>query len=70
MKNIIKINENDNVVVALTDLSKGEVISIDNKEITLKEDVKRGHKIAIEDIKVNENIIKYGFPIGHAIKDI
>ncbi len=26
MKNIIQINENDNIVVALTDLSKDEVI--------------------------------------------
>jgi altronate hydrolase len=70
MKNLIQINENDNVVVALTDLPKGEVILVGNKEIILKEEVKRGHKIAITDIKVNENIIKYGFPIGHSIVDV
>lgn len=70
MKNIIKINENDNVVVALKDLQMDEVIEVENKSITIKEDVKRGHKIAIKDIKDNENIIKYGFPIGHAISDI
>ncbi len=70
MKTIIQININDNIVVALTDLSKSEVISIGNKEVTLKEDVKRGHKIAINDIKVNEDIIKYGFPIGHSIVDV
>ncbi|MBC8062811.1 MAG: altronate dehydratase [Clostridiaceae bacterium] len=70
MKNLIQINENDNIVVALTDLSKGEVISIGNKDITLKEEVKRGHKIAIEHIAVNENIIKYGFPIGHSIVEV
>ena len=70
MKNIIQINENDNIVVALTDLSKDEVISIGNKEITLKEEVKRGHKIATREIKVDENIIKYGFPIGHSIVDV
>lgn len=70
MKSLIQINEKDNIVVALTDLSKGEVISIGDKNITLKEDVKRGHKVAIEDIKIDENIIKYGFPIGHSITDI
>ena len=26
-----------------------------------------GHKTAIRDIKAGENIIKYGYPIGHAI---
>jgi altronate hydrolase len=70
MKNLIQINEKDNIVVALTDLSKGEVISIGDKNITLREDVKRGHKVAIEDIKIDENIIKYGFPIGHSIADV
>ncbi|HEY8891919.1 MAG TPA: altronate dehydratase family protein [Clostridium sp.] len=70
MKNIIQINENDNIVVALTDLSKDEVIYIGNKEVTLKEDVKRGHKIAASDINIGGNIIKYGFPIGHSIIDV
>jgi altronate hydrolase len=70
MKNLIQINEKDNIVVALADLSKGEVIFIGDKNITLKEDVKRGHKVAIEDIKTDENIIKYGFPIGHSIMDV
>ncbi|AWI06410.1 UxaA family hydrolase [Clostridium drakei] len=70
MKNVIKINENDNVVVALTDLEKGEIVEIDNEKISIKEAVKRGHKIAVRKIKLNENIIKYGFPIGHAICDI
>ena len=39
------------IVVALKDINKGETIEVDSKKITLKEDVKRGHKIAIEDIK-------------------
>jgi len=70
MKEILKINEKDNVIVALRDLSKNEIIEIDNKKIEITEEVKRGHKIAINNIEINENIIKYGYPIGHATKDI
>lgn len=70
MKNVLKINDNDNVAIALMDIKKDEAIVIDNKEFKLKEDVARGHKIAIVDIKEGENVIKYGFPIGHSIKDI
>lgn len=70
MKEIIKINEKDNVVVALRDLSKSEIIEVENKKIEIKKDIKRGHKVAISDFKVNDNVIKYGYPIGHAIKDI
>ncbi|BCZ46118.1 altronate hydrolase [Clostridium gelidum] len=70
MKEILKINEKDNVIVALRDLSKNEVIEVDDKKIEIKEDIKRGHKIAIMIISVDENIIKYGYPIGHATKEI
>ncbi len=38
----------------------------DNVYINLEE----GHKYARRDIKKGENIIKYGFPIGHATEDI
>jgi altronate hydrolase len=70
VKNIIKINENDNVVVALSDLNASDIIKVDEREIVVTEPVKRGHKIAISSIKEGENIVKYGFPIGHAIKNI
>ena len=70
MKNVIKINENDNVVVTLKDLVKGDVLDLTEAQISVKEDVKRGHKIAIKDIKSNEDVIKYGFPIGHATADV
>ena len=43
MKEILKINEKDNVIVALRDLSKNEIIEIDNKKIEITEEVKRGH---------------------------
>jgi len=70
MQEYIKIHENDNVAVALTDLKNGQKITIGNKEITLIEDVLRGHKVSLMDIAEGENVIKYGFPIGHATKAI
>ncbi len=39
---------------------------LDNVEVNLE----NGHKYALRDIKENENIIKYGNPIGHAVCDI
>ncbi len=66
MKNYIKINPNDNVIVALKDIKNGE----DVLGVTATNDIPKGHKMAIIDISVNENIIKYGYPIGHATSDI
>ena len=71
MKRFIKINSADNVAVALADeLSKGEHIEIEGEDITLGENIARGHKFAIKDIPAGGAIIKYGYPIGHATEAI
>lgn len=70
MKQALKINPADNVAVAITDLAKGTVIDVDGQSVKLTTDVPAGHKLALRDIKEGENVIKYGFPIGHAIHDI
>ena len=61
----IKINPADNVAVALQDLAKGEVV----EGVTLQMDIPRGHKIVLHSLKAGENVIKYGFPIGHVTRD-
>jgi altronate hydrolase len=66
----IKINPTDNVAVALLDLPAGERLMLDGEEITLLSDVPAGHKFALADIPEKADLIKYGFPIGHACKDI
>ncbi|WP_046227700.1 UxaA family hydrolase [Paenibacillus dauci] len=70
MLEMIQINEQDNVVVALRDYQRGETIPAGERQIVLQEDVARGHKIAIETIEPDHNIIKYGYPIGHALQRI
>lgn len=69
MTDVLKINPADNVVVAIQPQSAGNIISVDGKQITVLEDVPAGHKIAICDLKSGDDVIKYGFPIGHAIED-
>lgn len=62
----LKINPDDNVAVAIVPLKKGVCISVDGKEIFLQEDIPAGHKVALKDFAENEDIIKYGYAIGHA----
>ncbi|NLP45685.1 MAG: altronate dehydratase [Epulopiscium sp.] len=71
MKEWIHVHSKDNVIVALKDLQAGTELVMDNKDtFTLLSDIKRGHKIAITPINKGENIIKYGFPLGHATQNI
>lgn len=70
MKQALKINPADNVAVAIGDLKKGSRIDVGGETVELVTDVPAGHKFALRDIAEGENVIKYGFPIGHAIHDI
>ncbi|SHG03078.1 UxaA family hydrolase [Dysgonomonas macrotermitis] len=70
MNKYIKINPNDNVCVAIENLAEGDVVNVEGASITIKNTIETGHKFAIKDIKTNENVIKYGYPIGHATTDI
>ena len=66
----LKINPADSVVVCLQPKKKGEIIEVDGLSITLNQDTPAGHKVLIKDVKEGEDIIKYGYPIGHARQDL
>ena len=70
MKRFLKINAADNVAVALEDLAAGERVEIDGREVTLREAVARGHKFALCNLAEGENVIKYGYPIGHVTRPV
>ena len=67
---VIKINPADSVVVCLEEKHTGDVITVDGTEITVQQDTPAGHKVLIRDVKEGDNIIKYGYPIGHALHDM
>jgi len=66
----LKINPADSVVVCLSPKKKGEMIDVDGRQITVNQDTPAGHKVLIKDVAKGEDIIKYGYPIGHAMEDM
>ena len=70
MKKFIQINPADNVIVAIDPLSAGDSITVGTTTITVSEDIPAGHKVALQDFRTGDPVIKYGFPIGHARNDI
>jgi len=70
MAELLKINPADNVAVAITALTAGRQLTIDGTSLTLKADIPMGHKLALKDLKNGDNVIKYGYAIGHAVADI
>ncbi len=70
MDNFIRIHPADNVAVAIADLAAGDVIEADGVRVTLREAIPTGHKFALAAIPKGSDVIKYGYPIGHATGDI
>ncbi|MGB9095544.1 UxaA family hydrolase [Erwinia sp.] len=66
MQRYIKIHPNDNVAVALADLSEGETLTLGELNVVLMQAVERGHKFALLPLAVGDLVMKYGLPIGHA----
>ena len=70
MTSVLKINPADNVAVAIVAQKAGSIIQVEGKETVLLEDIPAGHKIALKDFSAGENVIKYGYPIGHVTCDV
>lgn len=66
MPDFIRIHPDDNVAVALRTIPKGTVY----EGVIAKEEIPQGHKMALLQVALGENVVKYGFPIGHATAEI
>lgn len=67
------IAQEDNVATALEELRPGGVRLLGdaaNSSVAAREDIPRGHKLALRDIAEGEKVIKYGAVIGQATADI
>ncbi len=64
------VNPKDNVAVILEEAKAGDTVTINDRDITLLDDIPQAHKIAIQTIGINESIIKYGQEIGRATRPI
>lgn len=71
MKNkLVKVHSNDNVLVALTNLAKGEVLSYDGEEFVLQDDIPAKHKFVTKDLSAGDVVMMYGVMVGKAQSDI
>ena len=70
MSDFIKIYPADNVAVALRDMKAFETVQVDGQYVTTLEDIPNGHKVALQDIPIGGEVVKYGNRIGFATADI
>ena len=67
---VLKVHPRDNVIVALTSLSKGETISFEGVDYLLPEEIPAKHKFFMQDMKTGDEVIMYGVLVGKAQMNI
>ncbi len=67
---LIVLNPSDNVAVLRAPVVEGETIVVSGVRIIVQVYIGMGHKIAVQKIKPDDKIRKYGVPIGSATDDI
>lgn len=70
MNPLLRIHPTDNIAIALEDLAAGRSLEVGGLCVTLAQSIPRGHKVALVPIAKDQNVIKYGSPIGHATEAI
>lgn len=74
-RNAVIIDETDNVVVAIHELKRGDVVTFPlpgggEETLVARQDIPLFHKLARTDIAQGERVVKYGEYIGVATRDI
>lgn len=64
---ILKLSPADNVLVALTDLHKGELVSLENQEYLIQENIPAKHKFFMSDMSAGDSIYMYGVLVGRLL---
>ena len=67
---VLKIDPKDNVLIALTDLRKGERIIYSDHVYILRSDVPAKHKFVTQDLSAGDNVVMYGVLVGKAREPI
>jgi altronate hydrolase len=69
-RSILKVHPHDNVVVALTDLKKGETVQDNGQAYILADDVPAKHKFTETALQKGDPITMYGVLVGKAKQDL
>ena len=64
--NVLKVNEGDNVIVALRDLAKGQEVMYKGNSILLADNIPSKHKYFEKDLKKGDEVFMYGVLVGKA----
>ncbi len=70
MNHILQVHHSDNIIVALTNLEKGEEVSLNGEVIQIKERIPQKHKFAKTALSIGDKLVMYGVEVGRLLQDV
>ena len=67
---VLRLDARDNVLIALTDLRKGDHVEFGGQDYLLATDIPAKHKFAVQDLQPGDSVIMYGVLVGKAAKPV
>ncbi|HYL86450.1 MAG TPA: altronate dehydratase family protein [Candidatus Angelobacter sp.] len=69
-RRVLRLDPRDNVLVALTELHKGESVRFLQKDFVLLADVPAKHKFVTQDLAAGDEVLMYGVLVGQATQPL
>lgn len=69
-RRVLRLDPRDNVLVALTDLRKGESVNFNGEDYLLLSDVPAKHKFVTQDLDSGDQVIMYGVLVGKTAENL
>lgn len=63
---VVRIHPDDNVLVAVRPIESGTTVTVDRATLDVSEKIPAGHKIALDDLRAGDRVVKYGHVIGQS----
>src|SRR5216683_2571801 len=69
-RRVLQLDPRDNVLVALTDLCKGEIVTFAGNDYLLLSDVPAKHKFLTQDLPAAGDVMMYGVLVGKTFEPL
>lgn len=69
-RDLLRLDQGDDVAVALRDLAPGEKFTVGSAAIEVGQAIKFGHKLALRDMAAGTTVRKFGWPVGILTGDV
>ena len=67
---LLLLDDRDDIAIATVDLRAGDRATVANTSLVVRNDIRRGHKVALRRLPTGTDVLRYGEVIGETTADV